>query len=121
MRYAMLLESMIEKIKKQPDDVRFGDLIATIDAFYHYSPVHFTNGLGDDALLNAAGMNQGSCKIFAFALIHKLTEQETLSCFGEHYREVLTDPQGAKHANIRRFMQDGWQGVRFDQMPLLRK
>jgi hypothetical protein len=65
-------------------------------------------------LHNAAGENSGSCKIFAFAELQKLSGEATLSCFGAYYREeVLGDLEGTNHQNIRNFMKSGWDGIAF--------
>ena len=65
--------------------------------------------------MNEAGTNEGSCKIFAFAQLHHLSEQATLACFGQYYREdVLQNPQGNDHGNIRNFIKQGWQGITFE-------
>jgi len=48
-----------------------------------------------------------------------LTNEQTLALFGRYYREdVLGNPNGNDHANIRNFMQTGAQGVRFEKFPL---
>jgi len=39
--------------------------------------------------------------------------------FGRFYREdVLGNPEGNDHANIRNFMESGWGGVKFDSPAL---
>lgn len=69
-----------------------------------------------------AGVNEGSCKVFAFGKIAVLSAEEVLACFGEHYRGVLADPSGDSHGNIRAFMESGWDGVDFpDGLPLSAK
>jgi len=55
---------------------------------------------------------------YTFARLHQLTEQQALTCYGEHYREVLAEPQGTSHMTIRIFMRQGWSGLSFDGMPL---
>nr|WP_200810647.1 HopJ type III effector protein [Oceanospirillum multiglobuliferum] len=95
----------------------FEDSIAVISANYDYSPAAFQNG----SVQNAAGQNEGSCKIFAFAKLQQLSEAQTLACFGRFYQDVLNTPEGTDHANIRNFMQTGWQGVVFETMPLTAK
>ena len=46
-----------------------------------------------------------SIKIFAFAKLNQLSKQNTLDCFGAFYREeVLKNPEGQDHMNIRTFM-----------------
>lgn len=96
--------------------VSFRQVIATIDAHYRYTPCRFRNGLGPDALTNEAGANEGSCKIFYFAHLHGLDQQQTLSLFGDFYRQdVLQNPQETNHGNIRRFMRDGWPGIQYQE------
>ena len=96
------------------ESIAFSDTMSTIAEHYHYQPTAFSNGLGVDALINAAGANEGSCKIFAFAKLNGLSPEQTLSLFGDYYHiEVLGDPDGSGHQNIRRFMRDGWDGIRF--------
>ena len=111
----MSINTLIDKIKTKPEELEFDDIIQTIDANYQYSPTHFTNGLDETAVINTAGTNEGSCKIFAFSLINKLNKSETLACFGEYYRnDVLLHPENTDHANIRTFMQYGWDGIKFE-------
>ena len=111
----MNIEALIDKARKTPELVEFNEVIAVIESHYHYSPTRFTNGLA----VNEAGHNEGSCKIFAFAKLNNLDENETLALFGKFYREdVLQNPEGSDHANIRNFMQKGWAGIDFEQMPL---
>lgn len=97
----------------QAERYDFEDVQAYILAHYDYTPTAFDNGLGEAAVSNAAGQNEGSCRLFAFARLEGLGEAETLHCFGRHYRHVLADPQGSDHGNIRQFMRHGWAGIRF--------
>jgi hypothetical protein len=107
----MKLNDLIEKLTVKHEPVEFSDVIAVISANYHYQPSTFSNG----ELTNEAGTNEGSCKIFAFAKKHDLSEQATLACFGQYYREdVLFNPKGVDHGNIRNFMKQGWQGINFE-------
>lgn len=93
--------------------------MAVINEHYEYHPVEFSNGVGDQCLVNSAGVNEGSCKIFAFALQHDLNKQQTLNLFGDFYRvDVLGDPDGKSHQNIRHFIKYGWEGIAFEEMPL---
>merc|ERR1712151_508105 len=62
---------------------------------------------------NAAGKNEGSCKVFSMGKLLGWSEKEVLASFGEHYRQVLGDPDGSSHGNIRAFMKQGWAGVQF--------
>ena len=71
---------------------------------------------------NAAGENSGSCKLFAFAQLQNLSEAETLACFGAYYyEEVLENPEGTNHQNIRNFMITGWDGIHFEGEALVLK
>lgn len=118
----MTVEQLLQKIRTQPAAVTFDEVIATINAHYDYTPTRFSNGLGEARAVNEAGQNEGSCRIFAFARLHGLTQAETLACFGRFYREdVLGNPARTDHANIRHFMRDGWAGVVFDGEPLTPK
>lgn len=116
----MSIEELIELIKTQPEKVEFDQVIDCIDDNYEYTPTHFTNGKGHDLVNNQAGSNEGSCKIFAFATLHGFNEEETLACFGKYYREdVLNNPEGNDHANIRTFIRNGWDGIQFDGTVLI--
>jgi hypothetical protein len=115
----MTIDELIQQIKSEPDSVEFDDVIDCIDEHFEYTPTRFTNGHGHDTVINQAGSNEGSCKIFAFATIAGLNKEETLNCFGKYYREdVLQHPDVNDHANIRTFMRHGWDGIRFAQSAL---
>lgn len=92
----------------------FEDTLALVERYFHYTPSAFHNG----ALFNAACENEGSCKLFALAQYCNLTEAQTLQCFGQHYQQVLDEPTGTSHGNIRQFMGTGWSGIHFDASPL---
>lgn len=100
---------------KQPEH-RFADTLAFIDANYQYTVCAFDNA----GLHNAAGSNQGSCKIFGLALLENLSTHDALLAFGEHYRHVLATPDGSDHANIRQLLKHGLESVHFNQLPLSR-
>jgi hypothetical protein len=107
----MSTTSFLEKLKSTPEAVTFAETIAVIEENYTFTPTAFQNGLQH----NAAGENSGSCKLFAFAKLQQLTETETLACFGAYYsEEVLGDPNGTNHQNIRNFMKTGWSGIQFE-------
>ncbi|WP_340121948.1 HopJ type III effector protein [Methylobacter svalbardensis] len=116
----MSLASFLEKIKNN-DPVSFDETIEVITENYHYRPTEFRNGLGEHILTNQEGSNEGSCKIFDFAQINGLNQQQTLNLFGDYYRDVLNDPHGTGHQNIRNFMQYGWEGICFNGVALTAK
>ena len=116
------LETFIEQIKSNPEKTEFNDVITVIEQYYHYTPTRFTNGIDDDNIINEAGENEGSCKIFSFAQLQQLDESQTLHCFGRYYRDdVLNNTEASDHANIRTFMKYGWQQIKFDNDALERK
>jgi len=118
----MSIETIVHKIKHTPEKVSFNEIIAAITAHYDYTPSRFSNGLAADTVINEAGSNEGSCKIFAFAQLHGLSETETLACFGDYYRQdVLENPADHDHANIRTFMRHGWAGIHFEGAALSKK
>ena len=96
---------------------KFADVIAFIEARYQHTPTAFQNG----AQFNAATENQGSAKVFSFAQLEGLNQADTLSLFAEHYASVLATPEGTDHQNIRQFMQNGWDGVKFEGKALTAK
>jgi hypothetical protein len=107
----MTLNDFLKKLDDTPENICFNDTLALIDALYDFTPTAFTNG----AVRNEAGQNNGSCKLFSFAKLHGLSPQQTLACFGDYYRkDVLGNPQGADHQNIRNFMKNGWEGIKFE-------
>ena len=117
----MSLNSFLEKIRNN-SPVNFNDSIAVIGENYYYQPTEFSNGLYEQTILNTAVVNEGSCKIFAFALLHQFNEQQTLNLFGDYYRvDVLDNPDSNNHQNIRTFMHYGWQGIHFKETALTAK
>lgn len=114
----MPVKDLIAQLRSSPDTIEFDQVMAVINNHYDYVPTQFSNG----AVINRAGTNEGSCKIFAFAQLNGLSEVETLALFGRYYRDdVLGNPAGDDHANIRNFILDGWLGIRFDGQALAGK
>lgn len=108
-----MLENFLAQVRRG-ESPAFDDTQRIIAEHYLYQPTAFQNG----PVANAAGQNEGSCRLFAFARLHGLSAEHTLALFGEHYRDVLNDPQGNGHANIRAFMEHGWAGIAFRGEPL---
>ncbi len=114
----MNLDSLLKKITEKPEQTQFNEVIDTIDSHYAFTPTAFSNG----DLTNEANQNNGSCKIFTFAKMHRLDEDTTLHCFGDYYRkDVLEHPDAKDHMNIRNFMVTGWSGIHFEQDALTAK
>jgi len=55
----------------------------------------------------------GSSKILSLGRLAGLSEQETLCLFGQFYKDVVANPSGTDHPNIRNFMKGGWDAVEF--------
>ncbi len=113
-----MLTPFLERLSREPESVEFTDTMAVIEQHYDFTPTAFKNG----EVANAADQNSGSCKIFAFAQLHSLSEQQTLACFGRYYRDdVMPNPEGDDHQNIRQFIRKGWGGIYIDGAPLQAK
>lgn len=115
---SLSIKSLLEQLNSAGESVEFSTVIEVIGSHYHYQQTTFSNG----GLVNQAGTNEGSCKIFAFAKLHQLSELATLNCFGKYYREdVLQNENGDDHGNIRSFIKHGWQGISFEGQALTLK
>ncbi len=114
----MGLNTFLKRLNESPESISFNDTMAVIESLYEFTPASFRNG----SLLNEAGQNNGSCKLFSFARLQGLSQQQTLSCFGTYYRDdVLRHPEGTDHQNIRNFIRTGWDGIAFDDVALTPK
>ncbi len=114
----MNIQEFKNKLKNNPKEVEFSETMEVIESNYEFTPTAFKNG----TLENAEGQNSGSCKLFGFAKAEALTKDETLACFGQYYFEdVLKDPNGTGHQNIRNFMNTSFEGLTFEKEPLTKK
>ena len=113
----MPLTDYISTLRENPSALTFEDTLAVIDGHYDFTPRAFKNGPVD----NAAGTNNGSCKVFSFATLHGLTQTQALAMFAQHYQNVLDEPNGETHANIRAFMKHGFDGLVFEGEALAAK
>ena len=113
----MTTQNFINKLKTNPTTIAFAETMQIIEDNYNFIPTAFTNG----EIKNKAGENSGSCKLFAFAILQQLTKEETLFCFGEHYKNVLEDVHGTSHQNIRNFMKTSFDGLSFENEVLAPK
>lgn len=113
----MTLEDFLAKLKSQPEAIAFSQTMTVIEAYYQFTPTTFSNG----NLENSADENQGSCKLFAFAIDQNLSKTETLACFGaQYFKDVAINPEGTGHQNIRNFIKTGFEGLAFKTFPLNR-
>ncbi|MFC0181769.1 HopJ type III effector protein [Pseudarcicella hirudinis] len=107
----MSLVNFLNELQTKPENIEFPGVIAAIDQYYDFEPTAFQNG----ETRNEAGQNSGSCKLFSFAQLQGFTKQQTLDCFGAYYRtDVLGNPEGTDHQNIRNFIRFGWEGIKFE-------
>lgn len=112
----MTLNDLINHLNQAPTD--FKTVIELIDSEYNFTPTAFKNG----DIFNEANTNNGSCKIFAFGKLNNLSQQATLNAFGDFYtKDVLENPTGTDHQNIRNFIKYGWEGVKFEGEALIKK
>lgn len=108
----------LQQLQSSPETIEFTDTMSVIESLYDFTETRFSNG----DLVNEAGQNSGSCKLFAFAQLKKLSKEQTLACFGAYYRnDVLNNPEGTDHQNIRNFIKNGWDGIAFSDSPLQEK
>ena len=114
-KFKIMAQELLAQL--QAGTAKFSDVLAHIEARYQHTPTAFQNG----AQHNAATENQGSAKVFSFAKLQGLDQAQTLSLFAEHYASVLATPEGTDHQNIRQFMQNGWDGVKFEGQALTEK
>ena len=109
---------ILQQLVQNTENIMFNDVISFIDERYDFTPTKFTNG----NTVNEADKNNGSCKVFSFAKLNDLSKDETLTLFGDFYRnDVLKNPTGSDHQNIRNFMQFGWDGISFEGEALKQK
>jgi hypothetical protein len=96
-------------VEMDADSLKFEDVMDLIDKHYETGLIEFKNG----DIVNKQGQNEGSAKLLSYAALSQLDEQTTLKLWGQYYREVLKDPNGDSHQNIRNFMKTGWKGEFF--------
>jgi hypothetical protein len=114
----MTLDDFLERLITQPESIEFEQTMQVIEESYDFQPTAFTN----DSNINEKGTNEGSCKIFAFAELNNLDNNQTLNCFGKYYREdVLLHPENNDHGNIRQFMKTGLDAIEFENPALTKK
>jgi|TARA_B110001469_G_C9518440_1_gene258109 hypothetical protein len=101
--------------------VKFTEIMDKVGECYQFDPsASYKSGVGtkDRETANPPGQNAGSLKTYYFAHLHGLDEPSTLRLFCEHYKDVLDNPDGTSHANIRAFMENGWDGIEFTGVAL---
>lgn len=107
--------ALINKLKA--NTLTFKEVLELIETYYQHQPTAFKNG----EVRNETTQNQGSARVFAFAQLNNLSQEDTLHLFAEHYQAVLNTPDGTDHQNIRQFMIHGWGGILFEGEALIAK
>lgn len=97
-------------VEMDADDLKFQEVMELIDTHYESGLIEFKNG----DIVNKPGENEGSAKLLSYAALSEFDKETTLKLWGQYYREVLADPDGDSHQNIRNFMKTGWEGVPFE-------
>ena len=113
----MTIPEFKTNLKTTPTAITFKETMQVIEDYYTFNPTAFANG----DIINNAGENNGSCKLFAFAMHQEFTKEATLFSFGEYYQNVLEDKNGTSHQNIRNFMKTGFKGLSFKNKALTLK
>ncbi|MBO1926596.1 HopJ type III effector protein [Thiomicrorhabdus sp. 6S2-11] len=112
----MTIAELVHAAEQGPVD--FQTTMQVIDNNYEFTPTAFTNGNTE----NAENTNNGSCKLFAFAQLNQISQQAALNLFGDFYtKDVLENPDGDDHQNIRNFMQSSFDGLQFTGQALTSK
>jgi HopJ type III effector protein len=110
----MKLEAFLRKLDDDPASVSLDEALATVDEHYEFTPCGYSVGG-----MRFDGVKLRSCQLYAFGLLHRLSKDQMLACFGTHYRkDVLEHPQGTDHQTVRLFLKHGWAGLKMDCMPL---
>ena len=106
------LKQLVVLVMTDHETITCPMVMDVVEKSYRVRSVPFS--VGD--VSSAAGENMGSAKILSLGQMLSLSKEVTLWLFGDYYREdVLKNPEGTDHANIRAFMKVGWSGVSFPE------
>mmetsp|Transcript_16288 Transcript_16288/g.18098 ORF Transcript_16288/g.18098 Transcript_16288/m.18098 type:complete len:218 (-) Transcript_16288:82-735(-) len=97
-------------LEMDASDLKFEDVTELIDTHYETGLIEFKNG----DITNKQGENEGSAKVLSYAALSNMDKDMTVKLWGQYYRDVVADPDGDSHQNIRNFMKYGWDGVPFE-------
>lgn len=75
--------AIFELMVTAKDQITFTKVIDAIETTYHVTPKPFS--VGD--VVSAAGENMGSAKILSLGKMLSMSEEDTLSYFGDYYRK----------------------------------
>ena len=94
-------------VEMDADNIKFEEVMEMIDENFETGLIEFKNG----DIVNKQGENEGSAKLLSYVALADFDKETTLKLWGQYYREVLADPDGDSHQNIRNFMKYGWDGT----------
>lgn len=86
------------------------DVLEMINAHYETQLLEYSVG----NIVNKQGENEATGLILSYAALSNMNKETTLKLWGQYYRDVLKNPNGTDHANIREFMKNGWNSVPFE-------
>jgi len=98
-------------LSEEVDTMPFSDIMKTLDLHFTFRPTAFS--VGDTK--STENQNQKSLRVLSFAQLLKLSKEQTLKLWGEHYKQVLQEPEGSSHGNIRAFLKGGFECVNAPQ------
>jgi hypothetical protein len=108
---------IVEQLKNTPEELVFSNVIAYIDEHYEFTPTKFTNG----NTVNEANQNNGSCKFSVLPKSTNFLQKRRFYYLASFTEDVLKNPEGTDHQNIRNFMKFGWEGIVFEGEALKKK
>jgi hypothetical protein len=73
------LEALLKKLDDESASVSLDDLLSTVREYYEFSPCGYSLGG-----VRYEADKTHSCRLHAFGVLHKLTKEQTLACFGVH-------------------------------------
>ena len=94
-------------INMQAKLLGFDAVSVALEAFFNFTDMPMQIG----SVKNEVGQNLGSKIRCAVAVELGASKEELLSWFGVFHKEVLADPDGDNHPNIRAIMEHGIAGI----------
>lgn len=103
-------EMFNNNIDMDSSNLMLEDVLETINSHYETQLLEYRVG----NIVNKQGENEATGLILSYAALSNMNQETTLKLWGQYYRDVLKNPTGTDHANIREFMKTGWKGVPFE-------
>ena len=94
--------------------------VCLIDGDFGLKNLDVMMGLENRVVYDLNDVISGKCEIHQVLVKDK--REQTLYLFGDYYRkDVLENPEGTDHQNIRNFITSGWGGIKFEGTALIEK